>query len=317
MAESVKPNVSFLTNCHLEVHNINNEDNASLYGVYLGVSVINCLASFIEVAGNGLVIAVIVKTPALHLPTNTLLCCLAVSDFLTGLLSQPSYTFANVMAMKSSPLYCSGFMVAYLINYFLSGVSFITVTLLNFDRYLSLSFPLRYNQLISNKMALQMVALSSILIGALIVLPIVGENNTFKTMVTIAMVINMVLNASLCCIIFRIIRKHKARIDAERHLSIRLHQSSQMEFKVCKKTSMTTIYITLLYFLCYAPYFGVALTVAVNGEETMALKVRIVWHVAATVVCLNACLNPLLYCYRIKTIRSAVYKMLRERICAS
>ena len=60
------------------------------------IVIINCVLNIplmlISIIGNTLVLAAILRTPWLRSPSTTLLCSLAVSDLLVGLVVQPTYT---------------------------------------------------------------------------------------------------------------------------------------------------------------------------------------------------------------------------------
>lgn len=60
------------------------------------IIIINCLLNaplvFISILGNALVLAALIKTPSIRsTPHMIMLCSLAVSDFLVGLIAQPIY----------------------------------------------------------------------------------------------------------------------------------------------------------------------------------------------------------------------------------
>ena len=123
-------------------------------------------------------------------------------------------------------------------------------------------------------------------------------------------------NAFACLGIFRIIRKHQAKIAIEKQLSIRFcHRNIEKSFKNQEKASRTTMCISALNFICYAPYLGVSFVLAVRGETNLPVGARIAWNMAATIVFLNSSLNPILYCYRMREIRRAVRKVLKSMPC--
>ena len=301
---------SFLNNCHLNFHDISQKDNNSLFGVYVTALLINCLTSIFAVCDNGLVFVAMVRK-TLQRPSNIFLCCLAASDFLTGLLSQPAYIACIVMAIKGSQFYCLTCFVEYLLGLFLSSVSFLSLTVINFDRYLSFRLPMRYNVLMTNNRARNLATFICFYSALFLILPILGEDKLLERILSFAIFVSLAANFFICCGTFRIICKQQARIKAEIQLSHRLHQESGLaRFQVRRKTSMTAMWISLFYYACYTPFLVVASISALSEKETMNLDLRVSWHFAFTIVLLNASVNPCTYCFRMKDIKLAVRKML-------
>ena len=97
------------TSCHLQDFNINfiasgNSPTKHLDAVY-EIQVLTCLlnAIFAVVATltNGCTVTAIVRTPSLHSPSNILLGCLSLTDFLTGLVVQQAVVVISVVIARS------------------------------------------------------------------------------------------------------------------------------------------------------------------------------------------------------------------------
>lgn len=67
-----------------------------VFFVNITTSVINGVSSFVAVTANGLVLVVMWRNPTLHTAGNVLLGCLAFSDFIVGLISQPAFIIYKV-----------------------------------------------------------------------------------------------------------------------------------------------------------------------------------------------------------------------------
>ena len=69
--------------------------------MFRSIIIINCTLNvpltLISIFGNDLVLAAVIRTPSIHSPSMNLLCSLAVSDLLVGLLVQ-SLNIANALA---------------------------------------------------------------------------------------------------------------------------------------------------------------------------------------------------------------------------
>ena len=73
-------------------HHPDNENHSTLETVIIINCVLNAPLMLISILGNALVLAAIMKTPSIRsTPHVIMLCSLAVSDFLVGLINQPIY----------------------------------------------------------------------------------------------------------------------------------------------------------------------------------------------------------------------------------
>lgn len=136
------------------LHHWDNQTNtvARLRTCLLANCVVNAIGLFIASFGNAVILLSIWRTKSLHSPSNTLLFALSLTDLLVGTVTQPLYIITRVYFLvtgKDGPL---ALMSAFdVISGSLSGVSFITATLISVDRYLVLLLHLRYRCLVTNR----------------------------------------------------------------------------------------------------------------------------------------------------------------------
>ena len=73
-------------------HHLYNEHNSTREAITIINCVLNVPLMLISILGNALVLAAIIRTPSIRsTPHMIMLCSLAVSDFLVGLIAQPVY----------------------------------------------------------------------------------------------------------------------------------------------------------------------------------------------------------------------------------
>lgn len=126
------------------------ESRGTLDIIYIVNCAINAVFALTAVFVNALVIASIWRAPSLRAPIYYLLFGLAVSDFGVGFLAQPFYVLYKVAGLyKRSHLSCVAGISFVFISNQLSGVSFLTVTLISLDRVLALYLHLRYNEVLT------------------------------------------------------------------------------------------------------------------------------------------------------------------------
>ena len=118
--------------------------------VLAAVNVPLCVFAFLS---NLVAIVTVVKTPALHRPSNILLCSLASVDCLSGAISQPLFIARRLMIHRTH-ISCDYQIELYVLHRCLlrltALLSFSILTLISFDRHYALSKPLRYRADASN-----------------------------------------------------------------------------------------------------------------------------------------------------------------------
>lgn len=128
-------------------------DSTSYMNDVLAVGVNVPLSTF-AFFSNLFIIITVAKTPILQRPSNILLCSLAATDCLTGMISQPLFFIWRLMlhrARKSCYLQTELFESRYVLNTLTTGWSFAILILISFDRARALSNPLRYHTEVRNK----------------------------------------------------------------------------------------------------------------------------------------------------------------------
>ena len=112
--------------------------------VLAAVNVPLCVFAFLS---NLVAIVAVAKTPALHKPSNILLCSLAFADCLSGAISQPLFIARRLMIHRAH-ISCDYQLELYVLHRCLlrltTLLSFANLTLISFDRHYALSKPLRY-----------------------------------------------------------------------------------------------------------------------------------------------------------------------------
>ena len=115
------------------------------------VSVPLCVFTFLS---NVVAIVAVVKTPALHKPSNILLCSLASVDCLSGVTSQPIFIVRRLMIHRAH-ISCEYQLELYALHRCFLRLtpllSFVIIAVMSFDRYSALSKPLQYRANASNK----------------------------------------------------------------------------------------------------------------------------------------------------------------------
>ena len=117
------------------------------------VCAINIPVGVFAFLGNLAVIIAVIKTPSLQRPCNILLCGLATTDCLTGLVAQPLFVAWRLMIHRIHES-CDNqaeLFRAYTMGLSFVGWSFFNITLISFDRHYALAKPFKYRSNMTNR----------------------------------------------------------------------------------------------------------------------------------------------------------------------
>lgn len=292
----------------------------------LAVCIINGVLSVVTVSTNSLVVAAILKYRELRSNSNILILFLALTDVMVGLVVQPS--FVVFIAGKLQMYFNCGAFVSYLFTeIFCVGLSLLTLSAVTLERYVAIFHPFWY---ISNvKKTKVVLVITSVwtfwTIFNAVCRSLRVKNDEFfapigSSVIGLALVLNIALNLK----IFRVIRRHKRQITnlqirnpsvntqkVEEHESSKTRQE-QGEKETGHETRMTRTvgYILGALILCYLPLMLTSII------EMMTMRDDIFDHfiypLVETIMFMNSALNPFLYCWRCRDIRTKMLKMLHS-----
>ena len=120
----------------------------------VAVSAVNVPCCIFAFLGNLAVIVAVIKTPSLQRPCNILLCGLAITDCLTGLIAQPIFVAWRLMIHRihESCDHQAEMLQAFTVSQSaFAGWSFVNITLISFDRHYALAKPLVYHVSMTRK----------------------------------------------------------------------------------------------------------------------------------------------------------------------
>ena len=273
------------------------------------IIIVNCLLNvplmLISIFGNTMVLAAVLKTPSLRSPSIILLCGLAVSDLVVGLIVQPifiakeltSVYFLRRLTRISGASIC--------------GISFATMSAISVDRFLALQYHMTYNSLVTTSRA----KYTLILIWLINFLLFSGVNAWYipeHFYLAFVLVGVYIIASTISYIgIYRIVRCHHADIYAQKQTVEYPSTPNTYNIVILTRTAVNTFVFYISTILCYLPWFIYRLFYSdiflINASEA--------WVFTATLVFANSAINPFLYCWRLRELRKAVMKILRKIRC--
>ena len=260
----------------------------------VAVCSINIILSFAALFGNSVILISIWKTSSLHSASNIVLSSLAVSDLTVGLVVQPLYAVFLLFARRidTDSLF-------HLLAAFPTLVSFLNITAIGVDRLLALQLHLRYEAVVTPfRVKLQLIFIW--LLCAVVVSSLLWIRNLRYYLLSTIFVSLFVGNLFVYFKIYLIVRRHERQIQQQQQAN---KNRSILTVTRLKKSSLNTFLVFILLMCCYLAY-SVYLAL---GNVFNLTRVSVT---TVTLVYLNSSLNPLLYCWRDRQIRTAVKQLL-------
>ena len=271
--------------------------------------------------GNALILIALHKVTSIYPPTKLLFRCLAVTDLLVGLSTQPVYVKTLISSITKS----RADRIVALEQYrgFWSGllplVSVLTLSSISVDRLLALSLGLRYRHTVTLRRVWG-VTVGVWLLGAL---TYTGVTIFFANKIAyfftrgafiFLVIISVVISALSYIKIFVSLRRQQAQIQQEQPYGAR---QSQLNIARYKKTVYTIAWVQLALLVCYAPC-GIALLIglAINIPHS-STEMEVAGRALLTLLFSNSSFNPVLYCWKIRDVRQEVKNIIHKVCCCS
>ena len=276
------------------------------------LSVINLLVSPCSILLNVLVIVAVKTSPRLKTNHHILLASLAGTDLLTGAISQPLLIAEEIYLLKGSSLNSYSFC-------FLRNVSAITamtpviaslqhLALLSIERYLAITYPFKYLELITElPLNASVVTVWAVATLFTVLTSVYTVNNAFilnfRRVITVASISILIL----CH--FAVYREARSQI-----LKIATQQISteaRAVFLKEKKALITTTMVIGVVFLSFVPLI-IFRPVLKSLIGPPAWKFVLLYALKSLALCNSVC-NPLIYCARNREFRKAFERLLRRQ----
>ncbi|XP_031573475.1 histamine H2 receptor-like [Actinia tenebrosa] len=272
------------------------------YAMNIALIVINCPFAVFAVLSNALVLFLVIRTRELHTPSNILLCSLAITDLLVGLITQPLMITWRVMVQNLSTT-CTSKVIHIWYEAFLfisTGGSFLTLTFISYDRFLAVSKPVRYSSRVSTSNILRKLAFLWLLWIIFVILKYsLFTENINQTINTTFAVVLLATLLTLQIATIRYIRINNDKIISDHNAKVIYDRE--------KRATITIMFVlgALVVFLLPT----VIVQTAIGFSD--ATKGIIAANFAMTAILMNSSANPLIYFWRNREIRKNCLKFFR------
>ena len=270
-------------------------DQSRIDYVIVSCAVVSVVLCFTALLGNRSILVTLWRTP-LHSMTNILLASLALSDFAVGLIVQPLY----ITFLLWKDLHSSFGIVFTILTSFLCLVSFFTTAAIGVDRLLALQLHLRYETL-ATQFRVAGLAVFLWVFCAFYSSTVLWLPKLFYKGLPLMGFTLLAVNFATYLKIYLIVRRHQVQIA---NLEVQRQGHHGNMFWRLKKSALNTFLVFIVLVFCYTPRSLVA--VLKEDAISSAAEVNII---TVVIVFLNSSLNPLLYCWRIRELRTAMKHM--------
>lgn len=256
------------------------------------------------VSCNTLFILAFARTREIRTYANLFLVSLSCTDLLVGSIVEPLYIARQSLALSGTD--DCGVWIAYLtMALFCTGASFLNLTLISCERYVAIFSPLNYMRLVTKPRVLSVIGGVWLAWVTLTSVRFAGIPNRIIYLICFAVIGSCyAITAFVYFFIFREARRHHRRIVSEQQHYDPLAPSVARETKLAK----TMAYIFGALLICYTPGMVILLIRTIKGDSPQLLYIFYPW--AENLIFLNSSLNPMIYCWRNREIRRAVFRVI-------
>jgi len=279
--------------------------------------IVNILLLITAIVGNALVLSVTWKTPSLRSPSIVLLCGLATTDLAVGLVVQPLFLSMELMQLlwNSAEYHCTLGKAFITMSYWLCGVSLSTVAAIGVDRLLAISYHLRYGSTVTVSRVMCVLTLNWLVNGFLGSLILWSGNKVFLAVMAVALAMFLCLSTYAHVKIYLVARRHKRQIQTQEK-AVQASIGNGFNVARFKKSVANAFLVHYVLLLCYTSLF---ITLLLTNNDIWADSALLkkchsamAWKLTTNVVFMNSSVNPFIYCWRLREMRVAVKRFLKD-----
>ena len=266
--------------------------------------VFNSFLSYTTIILNILTIHAIRKTALLPKPLRTLLLSLTASDVGVGLLAQPLHISILVGWLNQKRIDCISYKRLMAVMKFFCVSSLFNVVTISVDRFLAVHLHLRYQELVTHKRVIAAVILIWLFSA------IISSSVFWDSLFIISLIIWLVI-MTVCLIvvvtvywrIYIILKRHKNQIQSLQISEVQqgVPNGDLSRFSKVRKSAHGTFYVCIVFLICFLPSY--ILSFLLLSRPLNLISLYEAWLYTTTFFFLNSSLNPVIYCWKMRSIR--------------
>ena len=292
--------------------NARSTNSAIIVGINIFLAVTSSL-------GNTLILIALHKVTSIYPPTKLLFRCLAVTDLLVGLISQPLYVTFLFRFFSAWNVNTTATMIRRADVFFFSllpVVSLLTSAAISVDRLLALLLGLRYRHTVTLR-RVWVVLVCFWLISALqatggIFFEYPKLDKIALWLFCALLTVSLLVSVFSYVKIFKTLRYRQVQVHGNTQQGQRPNGGgNQLNIARYKKTVYSIAWVQLALLICYFPY-NLMVFLRLLGKLPFSTEIYLIWELFVTLLYLNSSLNPALYCWRIRDVRQEVKNIIRK-----
>ena len=277
---------------------------------------INIFLAITASLGNTLILIALHKVTSIYPPTKLLFRCLAVTDLLVGLISQPLYITILFPRFTTWNENVAIVLADWFFFFLLPAVSLLTSAAISVDRLLALLLGLRYRHTVTLR-RVWVVLFCFWLISALqatgsIFFEYPKLDKIANMLLCPLLMLSLLVSVFSYAKIFKTLRYRQVQVHRNTHQGPRPNGGgNQLNIDRYKKTAYSIARVQLALLICYFPY-NLMVFLRLLGKLPFSTEIYLIWELFVTLLYLNSSLNPALYCWRIRDVRQEVKNIIRK-----
>ena len=304
-------NVSVTENVAVELNEASKPSIPTGTAVFLFI--LNVFLSITASLGNSLILVALHKETSLHPPTKLLFRCLAITDLCVGVITQPLFavflfsSVTNEMNWKVT-IYIN--MLCTASSFVLCPVSIVTSSAISLDRLVALLSGLRY-RLVITLTRIRAVIICFWLIGISTGSIYFWSNGISFSVSFLFIIFSLTTSFFFYSTIYFKLRRHRLQVS-----SLTQGQPNDgvpLNIARYKNSVSSAVWVQVALLICYIPLPVVVMLVAYG--QIPESQSEIAFYVARNFVYLNSSLNPILYCWRMRTVRQEAKNTIKQLNC--
>ena len=283
-------------------------------GIAVSLSTLNILLSITASLGNALILVALHKETSLHLPTKFLFRRLAITDLCVGVITNPLFA-AFLLSSVTTKASCK---VAFYIETICTVSSFVFClesifisSAISVDRLLALLSGLRYRQVITLP-RIRAVITCFWLIGISIGSIYFWSHSIAFFAGFLLLIFHLTISVFSYSTIYYKLRQHRLQVSPSTEGQPN-GREVPLNISRYKNSVSSAIWVQVVLLICYIPLPDVVMFV-IYGQIPGSQR-EIAFYFTRSFVYLNSSLNPILYCWRIRSVRQAAKDTIKQFNC--
>jgi len=275
---------------------------------YITLCVAHGVLSFTAILGNITVIFALQKASSIPKISRILMQSLALTDLSVGLFGHPLYVV--VIDGIRQNYGCENIHVTLMVFFILSSslvvVSFQIVAFIGVDRFLAITLHLRYNELVTPKRVVILVAFIWICTLSVVFIGVFYYFQVGEIVLLVGGYASVFLIGIIYVKVYLVARRHQASIESQAQATSNLNLARN------KNLAIKTLYVFGVFELCVLPYL-ITLTILLISGRSVVLQGTV--QLASAIMMLNSSLNPIVFGWKLREIRQIIKNRVKTLFC--